>query len=82
MFFAHKKLKKTTLKSCSEILNFFPPIAARTDQTEEFMFQNVAYRPNVYKTGSDICKKSEGPNGHERTERCVTPPKGGCDSRT
>jgi hypothetical protein len=25
--------------------------AAKTAQTEEFMFQNVAYRPTVYKTG-------------------------------
>ena len=25
--------------------------AAQTAQTEEFMFQNVAYRPTVYKTG-------------------------------
>ena len=27
------------------------PWAAQTAQTEEFMFQNVAYRPTVYKTG-------------------------------
>ena len=25
--------------------------AAKTAQTDEFMFQNVAYRPTVYKTG-------------------------------
>ena len=30
---------------------FFLPIAAKMAQTEEFMFQNVAYRPTVYKTG-------------------------------
>ena len=27
------------------------PWATKTAQTEEFMFQNVAYIPNVYKTG-------------------------------
>ena len=27
------------------------PRTAQTVQTEEFMFQNVAYRPTVYKTG-------------------------------
>ena len=26
-------------------------VAAQMDQTEEFMFQNVTYRPTVYKTG-------------------------------
>ena len=45
-------LKKTTLKSCSEKLKstFFPLTAstAQMAQTEEFMFQNVAYRPTVY----------------------------------
>jgi hypothetical protein len=32
---------------------FFPllPWAVQTAPTEEYMFQNVAYRPNVYKTG-------------------------------
>ena len=27
------------------------PWAAQIAQTEEFMFQNVAYRPSAYKTG-------------------------------
>ena len=44
---AHKKLKKNTLKSCSENIKstFFSllPWAAQMAQTEEFMFQNVAY---------------------------------------
>ena len=32
--------------------NFFPPLKVEeTAQTEELMFQNVAYRPTVYKTG-------------------------------
>ena len=53
IFFAHEKLKKNTLKSCSEILNLFfalLPWSAQTAQIEEFVFQNVAYRPTVYKT--------------------------------
>ena len=29
---------------------FFLPWAAKMTQTEEFMFQNVAYRPTEYKT--------------------------------
>ena len=55
-FFCPQKVEKTTLKSCSEKLKstFFPllPWAAQTAQTEEFKFQNVAYRPTVYKTGA------------------------------
>ena len=43
-FFAHKKLKKTPLKLFSSSLL---PWAAQTAQTEEFVFQNVAYRPTV-----------------------------------
>ena len=58
--FAHKKLKKTTLKICSEKLKstFFSllPWAAQTAQTKEFMFQNVAYRPTVYRTGNMYLK--------------------------
>ena len=49
-----QKVEKTTLKSCSEKLKstFFPLNAstAQMAQTEEFMFQNVAFRPTVYKT--------------------------------
>ena len=53
-FFAHKKLKKTTLKVVQNNLNplfFLTAWATQTAQTEEFMLQNVAYRPTVYKTG-------------------------------
>ena len=34
-------------------MHFFPLTAstAQMAQTEEFMFQNVAYRPTVYRTG-------------------------------
>ena len=49
--FFPQKVEKNTLKSCSEILKFFSPIASKTTQREEFMFQNVAHIPTVYKTG-------------------------------
>ena len=53
----YKKVEKTT-KSCSEILNFFSPIAAQTAQTEELIFQNVAYRP----TGPSCAQSSDQTN--------------------
>ena len=44
--------------------NFFCPqkvpdsrVAAKMAQTEEFIFQNVAYRPTVDKTGFFTCKQ-------------------------
>ena len=46
-----QKVEKTSPKSCSELLKFFSPIAAKTAQKEEFRFQNVAYRITVYSTG-------------------------------
>ena len=52
--FCPQKVEKTTLKSCSEFLNstfFLTALTAQTATTEEFMFQNVAYRPTVYRTG-------------------------------
>ena len=50
------KVEKTTFKSCSEFLKstFFPYCqgqSAQMAQTEEFMFQNVAYWPTVYRSG-------------------------------
>ena len=45
-----QKVEKTTPKSCSEILQMFSPIADKTAQKEEFMFQNVAYRLTIYST--------------------------------
>ena len=56
-FFFPQKVEKTTLKSCSEKLKstyFLLPWAAQTALTEEFMFQIVAYRPTVYKTGTVV----------------------------
>ena len=44
LFLGHKKLKKPP----SKILKYF---WFQNGSTEEFMFQNVAYRPTVYKTG-------------------------------
>ena len=40
-------------------IQIFSPIAAQTaqtNQTEEFIIQNVAYCPTVYKTGDLRCK--------------------------
>ena len=48
--FCPQKLKKRNSK-VAEKYSFFSPIAAKTGQKEEFMFQNVAYRPTVYRTG-------------------------------
>ena len=53
--FALKKLKKTPSKVAQKNSNplFFLLTAstAQMAQTEEFMFENVAYRPTVYRTG-------------------------------
>ena len=53
MFFAQSKLKKTASKVAQKYLIFSSILswAAQMVQTEEFMFQNVAYIPTVYKTG-------------------------------
>ena len=52
-FFPRKKLKK--LRCCSENLKStflsLLPCASQTAQIEEFMFQNMAYRATVYRTG-------------------------------
>ena len=44
--FAHKNLKKTPSKVAQKISNplfFLTALTAQTAQTEEFLFQNVAY---------------------------------------
>ena len=54
IFFCQQKVEKNTLKSCSEKLKlifFLTASTAQMAQTEEFIFQNVAYRPTVYRTG-------------------------------
>ena len=53
-FFDHKKLKKPPPKVAQKYSNFFSLIVAKTAQTEEFMFQNVAFRPTVYKPGTFV----------------------------
>ena len=53
IFFNHpqKLLRKTQIHFFSLL-----PWAQWAAQTEEFMFQNVAYRPTVYKTGILVVK--------------------------
>ena len=38
-------------KVAQKYSSLFSPIAAQTAQTEEFIFQNVTYRPTVHRTG-------------------------------
>ena len=56
MFLLIKSVKKKPSKAAKKILEliFFSllPWAAQTAQTEECVFQNVAFRPTVYKTGA------------------------------
>ena len=51
-----QNVEKPTIKICPEkktnTLFFLTAWAAQTAQTEEFMFQIVAYRPTVYRTGT------------------------------
>ena len=53
--FCPQKVEKPTPKSCSEKLKStsfpFTASTAQMAQTKEFMFQNMAYRPTVYRTG-------------------------------
>ena len=54
VFFAHKKLKKPPSKVAHKNSNpffFLTALTAQTAQTKEFIFQNVVYRPTVYRTG-------------------------------
>ena len=46
-FFAHEKLKKNPQND----FFFLLPWSAQMTQTEEFISQNFAYGPTVYKTG-------------------------------
>ena len=49
-YFLNEKLKKTPSKVVQKHSNIFF-LLHWAAQTEEFIFQNVAYRPTVYKTG-------------------------------
>jgi hypothetical protein len=65
MFFALKKLKKKPQKLLrkTQIHYFFLTAStAQMAQTEEFMFQNVAYRPTVYRTGLNKNKVTDKKN--------------------
>ena len=59
-FFADKKLKKPPSKVAQKKTQihffFLTASSAQMAQTEEFMFQNVAYRPTVYRTGASAFK--------------------------
>ena len=58
---AHKKLKKPPSKVAQKNSNplfFLIALTAQTTQTEEFLFQNVAYRLTVYRTGVFTCPSS------------------------
>ena len=46
-----KKHPQKLLRKTQIHFFFLTAWAAQTAQTEEFMFQNVAYRPTVYRTG-------------------------------
>ena len=52
--FGLQKVEKPPSKDAQKNSNPFfllTASSAQTAQTEEFMFQNVAYRPTVYRTG-------------------------------
>ena len=46
-----KKPPSKVAQKNSNPLFFLTALSCQTTQTEEFMFQNVAYRPSVYRTG-------------------------------
>ena len=56
VYFVHKKLKKPSSKVAQKKLKSTLFLTAQMTQTEEFMFQNVAYRTTLYKTGVDTMK--------------------------
>ena len=61
--FCPQKLKKPPSKVAQKNSNplfFLTTLTAQTAQTEEFIFQNVAYRPTVYRTGVTAKEKSLG----------------------
>ena len=51
ILFDHKKLKKPTSRVALKYSHCFSRIAAQTAKTEELIFQIVAYRETVYRTG-------------------------------
>ena len=71
ILFAHKKLKKPRSKVAQKYSIFFSPIAAQTAQTEEFMFQNVAYRQLYIELGK-IPKMMRFQGKRKERINCVT----------
>ena len=51
-FFCPQKVEKNHPQKLLRIPQIFTALTAQTAQTEEFMFQNVAFRPTVYRTGT------------------------------
>ena len=60
IFFAHRKLKKLLSKVAQNSSSPFFFLTDQTDKTEEFIFQNVANWPTVYRTGIIGRKSSIG----------------------
>ena len=52
VFKKKSKMKKPPSKVAQKYSNCFSLWAAKTTQTEIVIFQNVAYRPTVHKTGA------------------------------
>ena len=53
-----KKCPQKVEKQPLKVAQKYSPWAAKTAQKEEFMFQNVAYRPTVLKTGVSVLLSS------------------------
>ena len=51
-------------------VSLFSGLAAKTAQKEEFMFQNVAHRPTVYKTGARHTYRAQW--GHHLFLFCIS----------
>ena len=69
MFLKIKKIfcpQKVAQKN-SNPLFFLTALTAQTAQIEEFMFQNVAYRPTVHKTGNGSIQKRHDANNEYLT---------------
>ena len=59
-----KKHPQKLFKNTQFFLSILPWAAQMDHQKEEFMFQNVAYRPTVYKTGVSNKHNDKSP-GHD-----------------
>ena len=68
-------MKKPPSKVAQKYSNCFSPWAAKTAPKKEFMFQNVAYRPTVYKTGVWAIHVDITCQGHA-DQRVGPPPEG------